>query len=121
MIHLDITKKLVVLGLTGRNLRRAQSYIGRLAAELEAVAIEVVTVAGDETQGDVLRITADQAQLERFMHRQEVAVVTQGRGTERGTGAVVEQASGESRAGQQQKQQEKQAAHGGLARSNVGA
>jgi len=38
-----------------------------------------------------------------------------------GAGAVVEQAGGEGRTGQQQEQQEKQAAHGELARWNVPA
>jgi hypothetical protein len=121
VIHLDIAEELVVLGLARRDLRCAQGDVGRLAAELEAVAIEVVAVAGNETQLDGVRVATDQAELEGLVHRQEVGAVAQRRRAEGGAGAVIEQAAGEGGAGQQQEQQEKQAAHGGLARWNVGA
>lgn len=119
VVHLDIAEELVVLGLALGDVRRAELDVRRLGAELEAVAVEVIAVGGDEAQLDGLGVGLDQAELEGFVHRQEIGAV--GRGAEGGAGAVVEQAGGERRAGQQQEQQEKQAAHGGLARWNVAA
>ncbi|MNG97109.1 hypothetical protein D3C79_562070 [compost metagenome] len=119
VVYLDIAEELIVLGLALGDAWCAQGNVGRFGAELEAVAIEVVAVGSDEAQLDGLRIGLDQAELEGLVYRQEVGVVGQRSCAEGGAGAVVEQARGEGRAGQQQEQQEKQAAHGGLARWNV--
>ncbi|MNM78877.1 hypothetical protein D3C81_907960 [compost metagenome] len=119
VVYLDIAEEFIVLGLALGDVRRAQGDVGRFRAELETVAVEVVAIGGDEAQLDGLRIGLDQAELEGLVYRQEVGVVGQRSCAEGGAGAVVEQARGEGRAGQQQEQQEKQAAHGGLARWNV--
>ncbi|MCY1425820.1 hypothetical protein D9M71_416180 [compost metagenome] len=119
MVDLHVAEELIVLGLAFGDLRGAKGDVGRLRAELEAVTIKVIAIAGDEAQLEGLGIALDQVELEGFVDRQEVGTVGQRSGAEDGAGAVVEQARGEARAGQQQEQQEKQAAHGGLARWNV--
>ncbi|MNT40043.1 hypothetical protein D3C72_1763350 [compost metagenome] len=64
--------------------------IGGLAAKLEAMAVEVVPLGGDEAQLDRLRRGFHQAQLEGFAYRQEIgAVVDRAQGR---TGTTVQQA-----------------------------
>ncbi|MNH11626.1 hypothetical protein D3C79_711440 [compost metagenome] len=115
VVDLDIAEELVVLGFTGRNLRGTQGDVGRFAAELETVAVQVVAVGGDEAQLQGLSFILHQAQLEGFMHRQKIGAVVQRRCAQGGAGAIVEQASADGGQGQEQKQEAKQAAHGGLA------
>ena len=107
VVHLDIAEEFVVLGLAGGQLGLAEDQIGRLDAEVEAVAVEVVTLGGDEAQGHRLGIAADQAQLEGFAYGQEIAAVVQ-RCTNRRRGrALVEQigAGGQAQAEQKQGKQ----------------
>ena len=102
MVHLDVAEEFIVLGLTLGDVRRAQGDVGRFRVELEAVAVEVVAIGGDEAQLDGLRIGLDQVELEGLVYRQKVGVVGQRSGAKGGAWAVVEQACGEGRAGQQQ-------------------
>ncbi|MNL25111.1 hypothetical protein D3C87_1465810 [compost metagenome] len=113
MVDLDIAEVLIVLFLPIGQLRRAKHDIGWFCAKLKAMAIEVITLGGDEAQFDRLRRAFYQAQLKRFAHRQEVgAVVDRAQG---GTGATLQQTGGGGRQGEDQKQQAEQTAHDNLA------
>ena len=115
MVDLDVTEELVVLGLALRQLDAAQFDVGGLGAELEAVAIQVIAFAGNETQLDRLGVALDQVELEGFAHRQEIGAVVQGRSAQRGAGAAVEQAGSRCGQGKGQQQEAKQTTHDGLA------
>ncbi|MNM46970.1 hypothetical protein D3C81_579270 [compost metagenome] len=104
MVDLDVAEELVVLGFTGRNLCSAQGDVGRFAAKLEAMAIQVIAIGGDEAQFEGLCVALNEAQLEGFVHRQEVAAVVQRGSAKGGTGTVVEQAGADGGQGQEQKQ-----------------
>ncbi|MNG11448.1 hypothetical protein D3C84_949930 [compost metagenome] len=90
VVDLDIAEVLVVLFLARGQLNGTQACVGRIAAKLEAMAVEVVPLGGDEAQLDRLRRGFHQAQLESFAHRQEIgAVVDRAQGR---TGTTVQQA-----------------------------
>ncbi len=98
VIDLDIAEVFIVLFLTVGQFRRSEGDIGRIGAKLKAVAVEVITFGGDETQLYRLRRALYQAQPESFAHRQEVgAVVDRAQG---GVGSVLQQASGAGRQGE---------------------
>ncbi|MNI31564.1 hypothetical protein D3C76_869460 [compost metagenome] len=75
VVDLDIAEVFIVLFLAVGQFRRAEEDIGRIGAKLKAVAVEVITFGGDETQLDRLRRAVNQTQLESFAHRQEVGAV----------------------------------------------
>ncbi|RMS09692.1 hypothetical protein ALP75_204611 [Pseudomonas syringae pv. actinidiae] len=83
VIDLDVAKVLVVFLLALGQLRLAQANVGRLGAELEAMAIQVITIGGDQTQFDRLWRGFDQAQLKGLTNRQEVLAVIQRAATQR--------------------------------------
>ena len=115
VIHLDIAEVLIMLGLPGRQHGLTQVYSGRLAAKAEAVLIEVVTLSSDKAQLHRLTGTADQTQLERLAHRQEIGAVVQWRTQLCGHGRLVEQAGTGRQDDEKQKQTEK-TVHGRLAK-----
>ncbi|MNM61901.1 hypothetical protein D3C81_732130 [compost metagenome] len=115
MVDLDVAEELVVLGFAGRDLCSTQGDVGRFGTKMEAMAIQVIAISGDEAQLDGLRIALNHAELEGFVHRQKVGTVVQRRGAQGGAGTVVEQAGADGGQGQKQENQAKQAAHGGLA------
>ena len=69
MVDLDIAEVIVGLGLASWQHGVAQGDVGRFGAELEAVAVEVVTVGGDELQLDGAGVAVHQAQAKGFAHR----------------------------------------------------
>ena len=98
VVDLDVAEVLVVLLFARGQLRRAEDDIGRVGAELKAVAVKVITFGGDEAQLDRLRRAFHQAQLKGFAHRQEVgAVVDRAQGR---TGATLQQPGGGGRQGE---------------------
>ena len=98
VVDLDIAEILIVLLFALGQLRGAQANIGRVGAKLKTMAIEVVTLCGDETQLDRLRRAFYQAQLKGFAYRQKVGAVVDR--AQRRTGPTVQQPGGGGRQGE---------------------
>ncbi|KPY59430.1 hypothetical protein ALO94_200490 [Pseudomonas syringae pv. spinaceae] len=91
VIDLDVAKVLVVFLLALGQLRFAQTNVGRLGAELEAMAIQVIAIGGDQPQFDRFWRGFDQAQLKGLTNWQEVLAVIQRAATQRWRRAAVQQ------------------------------
>ncbi|MNN73170.1 hypothetical protein D3C81_1892610 [compost metagenome] len=108
-----------MLGLAGRQAELAADQAGRLAMHLEAVAIQVVALGVDEAQLHPPLFRLDQAELEGFGHRQEVAAVVQ-RGAAEDRGRTAVEQAGAGGQGEQQHKQEEQAMHCSLSFGEAG-
>ncbi|MNG11794.1 hypothetical protein D3C84_953620 [compost metagenome] len=98
VVNLDVAEVFIVFLLAFGQLCRADYDLGRVGAKLKAMAVEVITFGGDETQLDRLWRAVYQAQLKGFAHRQEVgAVVDRAQG---GTGSTLQQTGGGGRQGE---------------------